>query len=171
MNTKVINLFGGPGAGKSTCASGLFYLMKKDGIRCEIANEWIKEKVYEENSYVLGDQMYVFAKQRKKLVQLMGKVEYIITDSPLLLSVIYGDKSGIFNSLVVEEFNKFVNLNFLIVRDHQYQMHGRMQDEGQAQDISQMIASILNYKQIEYKDISSRNSAEEIYKCVKGEKR
>ena len=169
MNTKVINLFGGPGAGKSTCASGLFYLMKKDGICCEIANEWIKEKVYEENRYVFSDQMYVFAKQRKKLMQLTGKVEYIITDSPLLLSVIYGKESGTFNSLVVEEFNKFVNLNFLVTRDHQYQTYGRIQDKCQAQDISRRIASILNYKQIEYQEVSSSNSAEEIYKLVRRE--
>ena len=167
MITKVINLFGGPGTGKSTCASGLFYLMKKDGICCEISNEWIKEKVYEGNNYVFSDQMYVFAKQRKKLMQLVGKVEYIVTDSPLLLSVIYGKESGTFNSLVVEEFNRFINFNFLIVRNHQYQTYGRVQNEDQAQGISQRIASMLNYKQVEYSEIVSNNSAEEIYELMK----
>ena len=116
--TKVINLLGGPGVGKSTCASGLFYTMKKHEISCEIASEWIKEKLYEENRYVFNDQIYVFAKQRKKLIQLLGKVDYVITDSPLVQSIIYGDSSKAFNSLVLEEFKRFNNVNFVIHRTH-----------------------------------------------------
>ena len=39
--TKVINLFGGPGAGKSTIASGLFYHMKIAGYNVEMTGEWV----------------------------------------------------------------------------------------------------------------------------------
>ena len=37
--TLVINLIGGPGSGKSTTASGIFYTLKKMGINCEISCE------------------------------------------------------------------------------------------------------------------------------------
>lgn len=40
----VINLFGGPGAGKSTTRAGLFHLMKLHGMNCEEFLEWVKQK-------------------------------------------------------------------------------------------------------------------------------
>ena len=45
--TKVINLFGGPGAGKSTTAAGLFYEMKVRDIKCELVTEYAKDMTYE----------------------------------------------------------------------------------------------------------------------------
>lgn len=40
----VINLMGGPGSGKSTVASGIFYRLKKMGVNCELALEFVKDK-------------------------------------------------------------------------------------------------------------------------------
>lgn len=51
--TKIINLFGGPGVGKSTIASGLFYYMKIAGYNVEAPQEWCKQKVYEGTKYPL----------------------------------------------------------------------------------------------------------------------
>ena len=47
--TKIINLYGAPGSGKSTIASGLFFHMKMAGLNVELASEYIKSKVFEEN--------------------------------------------------------------------------------------------------------------------------
>lgn len=41
--TKVINLIGAPGAGKSTIASQLFSLMKWQGLDVELVSEYAKE--------------------------------------------------------------------------------------------------------------------------------
>ena len=49
--SKIINLYGGPGVGKSTTAAGLFYKMKIAGYSCELAYEWIKLKVYENKRF------------------------------------------------------------------------------------------------------------------------
>ena len=37
----VINLIGGPGCGKSTVASGLFYALKKLQVNAELSLEWV----------------------------------------------------------------------------------------------------------------------------------
>jgi len=50
---KVINLFGGPGCGKSTAAAGLFHLMKSNHMSVELVNEFAKEIVWENNLVTL----------------------------------------------------------------------------------------------------------------------
>ena len=75
--TLIVNLIGGPGSGKSTCASGIFYQLKKLGINCELALEFAKDKVWEESIKTLDDQFYIFGKQYHKLFRLMDKVDVI----------------------------------------------------------------------------------------------
>ena len=58
METKIINLFGGPGCGKSTTASGIFYELKKRGYECELSLEFAKDKVWEDSLRTLDDQIY-----------------------------------------------------------------------------------------------------------------
>lgn len=141
---KVINLFGGPGSGKSTTRAGLFYLMKLSGFKVEEATEWIKEKVYEGSPYAFKDQLYTFAKQNKKLQEMDGKVDWVVTDSPLLLSHIYGgEKSSTFHKLIDEEFNKYENINIFIKRAKPYQTFGRNESEEQARIKDQEIETLL----------------------------
>ena len=45
----VINLFGGPGCGKSTAASYIFSKLKMLGINAELATEFAKDKTWEGN--------------------------------------------------------------------------------------------------------------------------
>lgn len=44
-NTIVVNLFGVPGAGKSTGAAYIFYRLKINGINAELVTEFAKDKV------------------------------------------------------------------------------------------------------------------------------
>lgn len=41
---KVINLFAGPGSGKSTTCAGVFSKLKLAGVNCEMALEYAKDK-------------------------------------------------------------------------------------------------------------------------------
>ena len=47
--TRVINLLGAPGAGKSTAAAGLFYRMKKEFLSVELVTEYAKDLIYPES--------------------------------------------------------------------------------------------------------------------------
>lgn len=90
--TLVVNLFAGLGAGKSSLCAHIFAALKWRDINCEMSREWAKDKVLEGSSHVLKNQMYIFGKQQHRLFSLKNEVDIVITDSPLLLSIIYDIK-------------------------------------------------------------------------------
>lgn len=166
--TLVINLIGGPGSGKSTCASGIFYQLKKLGINCELALEFAKDKVWEESIKILDDQLYVFGKQYHKLFRLNGKVDVIITDSPLLISILYNKTpSDYFDKLVVEQYHTFNNLLFFINRAENYQTEGRLQTKEESEGLDNIIKEILQDNNIPYDEIACENAVEHIVNVVK----
>ena len=164
----IINIFGAPGAGKSTIASGLFYQMKKFGYNVELAFEWIKFKVYQEDAYPFKDQIYTFAKQNKQINQLTMQVDYIITDSPLLLSLLYGkNECKAFHDLVLYCYYKNKNYNFVVERNHNYQSIGRYQNEKESQELHKDILKILNTYHIPFTLVKSTNALETIIDDLK----
>lgn len=166
--TIVINLIGGPGSGKSTCASGIFYELKKLGINCELSLEFVKDKVWEESYKVLDDQLYVFGKQYHKLFRLKDKVDVIITDSPLLISIHYNKiSSQHFNNLVVEQYHTFNNLMYFINRSETYQSEGRLQTKEESEMIDRDIKTILETYNIDYTEISCEDAVKYIVDEVK----
>lgn len=62
----VVNLFGAPGAGKSTGAAYVFSQLKMRGINAELVTEFAKDKVWEENDEVFKHQEYIFGKPKLK---------------------------------------------------------------------------------------------------------
>ena len=58
----VVNLYGGPGSGKSTTAAGIFSELKMLGLNTELVTEYAKDKVWEKHESILDNQIYVFAK-------------------------------------------------------------------------------------------------------------
>ena len=135
---KVINLFGPPGSGKSTTAAGVFHKLKCEGRAVELVTEYAKDMVWENRANILDDQLYIFAKQRRRLERLRGKVDYVVTDSPLLLSAVYGKLytpdalPEEFYQLVDTSFRSYDNLNFFLNRVKPYSEIGRLQDEQEA---------------------------------------
>jgi len=159
---KVINLFGGGGAGKSTTAAGLFHFMKLENIKVELVTEYAKELTYEGHKNILSDQLYVTAEQNRRLQRLKGQVDWVITDSPLLLGRVYAqyykyDYRELYLSFVEDLFNSYHNENFFITRVKPYKTFGRNETEEQAKEIDECIkATLLTY---EVKDIPGDKNA------------
>lgn len=167
--TTIVNLFAGPGAGKSTIMAELFALLKWNKVNCEMAPEWYKEQIWDNNTNI--DQIYIFAKQLRRLQKLVGNVDIVITDSPLLMSLIYDvDQNWSFGQLVRDKFHLYNNVNFFLNRTKKYNPAGRLQTEEEAiakdQEVRKMLEldSTLNFVDVE---ACSQGAAEEIFEYLK----
>ena len=153
MKTLVVNLFGVPGAGKSTAAAYIFSQLKMTGFNAELITEFAKDKVWEENKEVFKNQAYIFGKQSFKMTRCDGKVSVIITDSPLPLSIFYNSDPRLtenFNKSVMDVFNSFNNINYLIKRVKPYNPAGRHQTEAESDALATPIENLLKDRGIEY---------------------
>lgn len=166
--TLIINLFAGPGSGKSVMAAELFSKLKRLGIETEFALEYAKDKVWEESLGVFENQVYIFAKQHHRIFRLLNKVQVIVTDSPIILSAYY-DKSEDteFMDFVVHTHKKLGNTINLFVqrRDENYKTNGRYQDLAGAKVVDEELKEVLKKYNIEYKML--QDSEEESNKIVK----
>lgn len=90
--TKIISFVAGPSAGKSTMAGQLFGHMKQKRLNVEYVQEFAKDLTWK-RSISLDDQLYVLGNQHNRLYTLLGQVDYVVTDSPLFLSLHYAEKS------------------------------------------------------------------------------
>lgn len=163
----VVNLFAGPGSGKSTTCAGVFAKLKLAGVNCEMALEYAKDKVWEESNKVLDDQIYVFGKQLHRIFRLKDKVDVVITDSPILLSIIYDKtRNKYFSDLVLNQFNNFDNRNYFIERTTVYNPKGRLQTEDEAKEIDKVLLDLLKDCNIEYDSVGKGEAVDYIFNKI-----
>lgn len=166
MKQKVINFFPGPGAGKSTMASALFAELKFRNRSVELVQEYVKSGEWEGRTGKIREcQDYIFAKQHFRMRVLEGEVEFIITDAPLLLSLVYGDQNYLPSPPKVarEAHDRFHNFNFFVERTKDYVQKGRSQTPEQARDLDLRISEMLRQQNISYMPVAySRQSVQQI---------
>lgn len=158
-DTKIINIFGGPGIGKSTVAARLFCELKMMGKDVELVQEYAKDMVWENRSNILEDQLYIFAKQHRRLKRLVGKVEYIVTDSPITLGIEYMEE-GNFESLkplMLEAHNSFNNANYMLNRQTKYNTIGRYHSEEQARELDEAFVKMLTDYQFPFVYVDTKD--------------
>ena len=178
--SKIINLFGGPGIGKSTQASGLFTEMKRNHMSVEYTYEFPKEVAWEGNISQLRDQFFITANQHRNISRLYGKVDYIIVDSPIVLGCFYEQRYGdgypasfysmsFFDKFLWELFDQYDNINILLNRNNDtYDPNGRMQDLKEAQEIDADIKQTLLVNSIEFEEFEvNNNTARDIFNYIK----
>lgn len=155
--TLVVNLFAGPGTGKSTTMAGVFSELKWNGINAEIAPEYAKELVWEDRGKTLSDQIYVFGKQNHQISRLQGEVDVVITDSPIVLSLIYKptDMTESFEKFAVDVFKQQNSLNIFLKRFKKYEPKGRLQTEEEAKKKDDEIKKLLDDQEIQYIEFDS----------------
>ena len=176
--SKLINLFGGPGIGKSSIAAGLTYKLKKKHISCNNPYEFPKKLAWDHNIPAIKDQLYVFANQHRGIAECYGKVDYIIIDSPVLFSTIYhtyytkGYPAEFygqpFHDLVVDLHKKYDNLNILLERtDGAHNEDERFQDYEESIAIDKLCKEILDKHDIPYHTIKvGKHTVKEILKLL-----
>lgn len=155
LKTLVVNFFAGPGAGKSSTASGVFSELKWQGVNCELVTEYAKDLTWEERFKTMKNQFLIFGKQLQRIDRLIGKVDVIITDSPILLSLVYkpSDLSDNYDKTLLEVFGKFNNLNYFLQRQKKYMAIGRTQTEGEAKEVDNIVKETLLKYNIEHENI------------------
>lgn len=156
--TLVINMLGGSGIGKSTTAAGLYYQMKLNHLNVELVREYVKVLAWQGAKIGRFDQVNIFGEQCKLEHTLYGKVDYIVTDSPIILAPIY----EIFyhnDSMMEEAALKFLKksresgieqLNILLKRNKPYDPKGRFQTEQEAITVDKLTLDFLNKYNIAY---------------------
>jgi len=132
MQTKIINLYGGPGTGKSTLAARVYAELRTRGCGAELVTEYAKELVWLGRIAEMEDQLSIFAQQHRRILRVYHQVEYIVTDAPLLNSLIYQPKGypPEFEAMVIAFVRRLPNQkNFILRRRHPYEQNGRLQGE------------------------------------------
>jgi len=176
----IINLFGGPGIGKSTQSAELFTLMKKNHMDVELTFEYPKIVAWEENYSAIKDQFYITANQHRNISRLYGKVKYIIVDSPIILGMVYKDiynnepeypssyYDENFDTFIVNLFKKYNNLNILLKRDDStYDENGRFQNLEQSKQIDKTIKDKLEKLNLPYVEFGvCENTALQIFNYI-----
>lgn len=152
----VINLFGVPGSGKSTGSAYIFARLKMLGVNVELITEFAKDKVWENNTEAFKNQSFIFGKQSYKQSRCKDKVDIIVTDSPLPLSILYNKDPSLtenFNKSVMDVFNSYENVNYLLVRTKPYNPIGRHESEKESNALMQPLRELLVKRNIIYKEV------------------
>lgn len=177
--TTVIGLLGGSGLGKSTTAALLFGELKLLHKNAELVQEYAKEWAWAGRKITPDDQDHVCNEQWTRESRLFGKVDFIVTDSPLILSPVYqkfysGDDpifSTISERMAVAEQGGVKYLNFLLSRNKPFNPKGRFETAEQASEVDSFLKQYLIEKQIPFRSIMSddRERVKEIIDIVLNE--
>ncbi|MEK2647481.1 AAA family ATPase [Bdellovibrio sp. BCCA] len=174
----IVCITGGPSSGKSGTAHSLTGYLKDCGVFAEISQEEFKNWVLEKRPFHPGDQSYVFEVQAKKERHLMASgVGAIVTDSPLMLGILYGRLNDPYErefkvcELLLKKHHKIakdhgykVEHYFMIRRENDFEDEGRIHDLKQAKVIDSDCLALMNELGIKYKSV---NGASDIIEDLK----
>lgn len=159
----VINGYGGPGAGKSTACLEITAALKKEGYNAEYVQEYAKELVYEKNMEMLDGspehQYEILKEQTRRMDRLYDQVDFIVTDSPILLNEIYNKElTPEYESLVNELQGEYINYSFFMERDaSNFEEEGRIHNLTESIEKDNEIKDMLQKNEIKYKTYNHEN--------------
>lgn len=156
--TIVINAFGGAGAGKTTAALSIAAELKKKGFVTEYVPEYAKELILSNNLAALDgsmeNQRKVYEEQKNRIDRCIGKVDFIVTDCPIIISGMFlndcPEKEG-FQKEILEQFNKNENFSFVIQRDEtKFEQENRMGTFEEAKAMDDDIQKYLKDNNVQF---------------------
>ena len=172
--TLVVNLYGGPGVGKTTAAHRIMAALSERGVVCEYVPEYAKELVWDLNSPFsstaaraeaalaldgsVASQRAIWAEQSTRVNRLLGQCDVVVCDSPTPLSLVYlsidsvaGADYADFRELVMADYASHDNLNVLVERGRTpYETTGRLQSAGEAHDADGLVRDLLESEGLEF---------------------
>lgn len=166
--TYLINMISGPGTGKTILSALLFAKLKLEGYVVEYVQEYAKHLVWTKNYELLNNQYYVTQTQFNLLKQMIGEVDFIITDGPLVHGLYYNkhNKDNICNIEKTENYilnchNHFHNINIFLERgQYKYEQQGRIQTEDESKEIDVILKHMMKQNKIEYSVWKAENVIE-----------
>lgn len=131
-----------------------FLSWKWCGIDAEYVTEFAKDKVWENNKEAFKCQFYITGKQAFRISRCFGKVDVIVTDSPIRLGKVYADlinrpKLG---DACVEEADVYRenSIDILLRRVKPYNPNGRNQTEDEAIEIDKTLKRMLTEQNVSF---------------------
>lgn len=180
--TVVVNLLGGPGCGKSTLAHEVVSELKKHGFTVGFVGEYASELIMQGRGEELKAgglpiQQEIFAVQYDRVAALEGKVDFIVTESPSILSTFYLNEpqeiAQEFSECVKNDYRLHNNFTCFVKRGEDYTPDGRLQTKSEAEGIDEKIKEWMREERIKgtYRqdagDLIARN-AERYYAKLHG---
>ena len=172
-DTLVVNLYGGPGVGKTSLAHRLMAELMGKGYVCEYVPEYAKELVWELNSpYATAaarsaaarcldgsvwSQRRIWEEQSSRVNRLMGQCDVVICDSPTPLSLVYlsidscaGTDYERLRADIMSDYRQHDNFDVLIRRPNiPYETTGRIQSAGDARATDELVTDLLDREGIQ----------------------
>lgn len=157
--TVVINLFAGPSAGKTTAAWEIAAELKKMNYVTEYVPEYAKELAWDNRRDLLDgsveNQRLLLKEQSHRIERLVGKVDFVVTDAPTLLNVMYLKEDDPilaeeYKFSVLTTFNKYTNFNMFVTRSDHYEQAGRIHTEEQSKQIDSDLKKLLKEANVFY---------------------
>lgn len=174
--TTYINLFAGPGSGKSTTAAGLFSRLKLAGRSAELITEFAKDLTWEENTWALSNQYYVWAMQLMRQKRVLGKVDWAVTDSPILMQLIYhemyydrhlgAEYAAHLGEAIRTSFIGFKSLNYFVERGETYDPVGRNQTHEESKVIDRKIKAMLVSLNVPFRAVQRDTAVDQILEDI-----
>lgn len=144
-----INLYGSPSSGKSTLAGLIFGQMKSLRYNVGFTQEYAKELVYQGidmRNITEADRIIILGEQFRREKMFDGKVGYMVTDSPMLLTAYYHEKNNSEYSYakdIVLRHLKEDEYHFWLEPINHFEKEGRSHNEKESLEINKELKKYL----------------------------
>lgn len=167
----VLNLFGGPGIGKTTAAAKIFVELKMLGLEAANPEEHAKLAIWKGRPDLLDQQLVILGQSWETLHALSDKVDVVVMDSPLMLCSVYaGDREALHFHKTVADFHKRMpRINIMLERPDglSYSQRGRREDQSTASAIDTKVKMALDAHGEPYSQVQvDKNMAHNIAQTV-----
>lgn len=164
MKTKVVNFVSGPSSGKSLSSSLIFGELKMLHKTSELVQEYAKQLVWQDRIDELNNQYQVSYEQYKMIKAVSGKVEYLVTDSPLVLGLFYNryHHNNVSNiekteEMILQKIAEFDNIYIFLERNDEFKFEkeGRIHGEEESKMIDRKLQELMEEFNFKYLKIKS----------------